>query len=849
MPRGGRSFASFLIVVCLLAGAKPGLGAPAKISAGMPLTDALLILQARGLHLVFSSRVVDPGMKVVAAPVSADLRSTLDEILAPHGLAVEEQQGGSLVVVPGRRPPGPPVLRGSVRSRLALTAVPGVSVSVVGPGIETLTDAEGRFEIAGLAPGTYTLEARRPGFVIDQRKDVVLAPGGGVDISFILQPAPLTAEEITVHPSRISLLVENPAAPIALSRQEILDLPHLGGDVFRAVSLLPGTTANDITAQFHVRGGRRDEVMVLLDGQELYEAYHLKDFDNALSVVPTAALARLNLTTGAFPASYGDRMGAVLDMSTITPSEPRRFRLSLSVLDGQLETAGRRGEHMSWLVSGRRGTTDLAGRIFGKEDPGYWDLFAKADTRLTPGQSLRGNGLHSADRLEFVETKNGETRRLDTEYDSSYLWLTHQALINDRLFVDTALSNSRIDRDRRGGEDEEEKEFEVRDERDLEVAGLLQSWNLQASPRHFVKAGFELRRFEADYDYFSVRAFESPFAELRAEPRAGVFAFRDRFTDKFLGAYVSDRFQPISTLTAELGTRYDHHTLTGDSVWSPRASLAWGLGGSSVLRVGWGQYHQSQRAYELMVGDGDTRFYPAERSEHWVAGFEHLFGREASRPPLALRAEIYRRRVTDPRPRYESLFEPFESFPEGELDRYRIEPEGGTAEGIELFLQGRSGSRLDWWVSYGYATTDDVIAGREIPRQIDQRHTLNADVNFQLDRHWALNLAWRFHTGWPTTPVFVREIEGEDDETELAPALGPLNSERLPDYHRLDLRLSRKWQVDRGRLTLFLDAQNVYNRRNVAGFDLEFDEETGQLTRRDERWPGFFASAGISWEF
>ena len=42
--------------------------------------------------------------------------------------------------------------------------------------------------------------------------------------------------------------------------------------------------------------------------------------------------------------------------------------------------------------------------------------------------------------------------------------------------------------------------------------------------------------------------------------------------------------------------------------------------------MGWGHYHQSQRAYELMVEDGDTRFYPAERSEHWVAGFEHLFG-------------------------------------------------------------------------------------------------------------------------------------------------------------------------------------------------------------------------------
>ncbi len=843
MPRGGRSFA-VLLIVCLLAGGRKCLAE--GFSPGMPLTDALLELQARGLKLVFSSRVVLPEMKVVAAPAATDPRSILDEILAPHGLTVEEQQDGILVVVPSRRPPTSPVLRGSVQSRLALTAVPGVAVRVVGLGVETLTDSEGRFAIPGLQPGTYTLEARRPGFVIEQ-KDVVLAPGGEVDVPFVLQPAPLAAEEITVHPSQISLLDEEPAAPLALSREEILDLPHLGGDVFRAMSLLPGISSNDVTAQFHVRGGRRDEVQVLLDGQELYEAYHLKDFDNALSVVPTADLARLRLTTGAFPASYGDRMGAILDMSTIDPPEPRQFRLSLSVLDAQLETAGRRGEGLGWLLSARRGTTDLAGRIFGQEDPSYWDLFGKVDGQLTPGQSVRANGLHSADRLGFVQERQGELRRLDTEYDSSYLWLTHQALLSDRLFVDSALSATRTNRDRRGGEDEEEKDFAVRDERDLEVAGLLQSWNLQASPRQFVKAGFELRRFQADYDYFSVRAFDSPFAELRSEPRDGIFAFRDRFTDNYLGAYLSDRFHLLEALTLELGGRHDRHTLTGDSDWSPRASLAWGLGSSSVLRLGWGDYHQSQRAYELQIEDGDTRFYPAERSEHWVAGFEHLFASGAPAPRLALRTEVYRRRVTDPRPRYENLFEPFESFPEGELDRFRFEPERGTAEGIELFLQGRV-ARLDWWVNYGYATTEDVIDGKEIPRLIDQRHTLNVDVGFPLNRHWDLNLAWRFHTGSPTTPVSLEEREGEDGETELAPVLGPLDSERLPDYHRLDLRMSRRWQLDRGRLTFFFDAQNLYNRKNVSGLDLEIDEDAGQIITREEHWPGFFASAGISWE-
>ncbi len=810
----------------------------------MPLTEALLVLQQRGMKLVFSSRIVRPEMRLGSTPVSSESRAILDEVLAPHGLEVEEAPGGSLVVVPARGPRPPASISGVVRSRHALSPLPGVSVRIVGTRFEAATGADGRFEIEGVDPGDYTVEARRSGFVIAEREGVAVFPAAQVDVSFVLQPAPLTGEEVVVHPSRITVLQEEPNAPFALDQDQILRLPHLGGDIFRTLSLLPGTTSNDLTAQFHVRGGRRDEVLVLLDGQELYEAYHLKDFDNALSVVAASELSNLDLTTGAFPSPYGDRMGAILDLTTITPSQPRRFRLSVSVVNAQLEGGGTLGERGAWLASLRRGFTDLAGRIFGAEDPRFWDFFGKVDYRLTGSQSVRLNLLYSEDSLHFFTEEDGESKKFDTEYDNAYLWLTHQAVLTDRLFVDTALSQSRVDRDRQGLEDEEEKAVEIDDVRGLDVTGALQSWNFQAGDRHFVKAGFELRRFEADYDYSGSRAFTTPLALLRSEPLDGEFRFQGRFRDDYLGAYVSDRFQPARSLTLELGARYDRHTLTDDGLWSPRANLAWGLGSSSVVRAGWGHYYQSQRGYELLVEDGDTRLYPAERSEHWVAGFEHLFVESASHPLVALRAEVYRRTVTDPRPRYENLFEPFEVLPETSLDRVRIEPDRGVAEGVELYLQGRTGKRIEWWVNYSLSRSEDEIDGERVPRKIDQRHAFNADLNYRFGRNWDLNLAWRFHTGWRVTPVTLETVGGEP-----VPVAARLNSEQLPYYHRLDMRVSRRWPLKSGAVTAFLDVQNAYNRKNVAGFDLEFDEEAGELIRRTERWPGIFPSVGITWEF
>ena len=101
---------------------------------------------------------------------------------------------------------------------------------------------------------------------------------------------------------------------------------------------------------------------------------------------------------------------------------------------------------------------------------------------------------------------------------------------------------------------------------------------------------------------------------------------------------------------------------------------------------------------------------------------------------------------------------------------------------------------------------------------------------------------------WLSQPV-VRERTVISVEGELVPVLGRLNSERVPDYHRLDVRVSRKWQPTFGALTFFLDVQNLYNRKNVAGFDLRIDEEAREIIANEELWPGFFASLGIALEF
>ena len=295
--------------------------------------------------------------------------------------------------------------------------------------------------------------------------------------------------------------------------------------------------------------------------------------------------------------------------------------------------------------------------------------------------------------------------------------------------------------------------------------------------------------------------------------------------------------------------RYDRYAESREEHASPRVNVAWSFGRGGVLRAAWGRFDQSQRPYELQVEDGETELFRVERSTHEVLSFEIPLGAAGSTHGTVARLELYRRRLADPRPRYEDLFEPVNVFPEVEEGRVLVAADRSQARGAELFLRGDRGGRFRWWLDYVWSETEDEIDGRWTPRSFDQTHALNVDFDVALGTRWRLNLAWRWHTGWPTTSLSTVAVEDEEGETEFVPVLGPRNAERLADYHRLDLRASRSWTWRRAAVELYFDVQNAYDRQNVAGYDMEIDEEDGSIAAQPEAWPGILVSGGITLEF
>ncbi len=815
--------------------------APGSNWAGMPLTDAIERLRGEGLIIVFTSRIVSAAMRVGTEPSSHEPELILLEILEPHGLTANEGSPGVFVIVVRADRFD---LTGVARSHAGGEPVSGAEIRVHGTASHsTHSGFDGAFRLADLDAGSYVLEIRSFGFLTMQQS--VDLEEDDVDLGIIeLAHSPAVHEEIIVQPSELRLLETEPSAPLSITREQIDRLPHLGGDFLRTASLLPGAAANDITAQFNIHGGRRDEVQIVLDGQELYEAFHLKDYDNALSIIGDENLGLAKLSTGAFPASYGDRMSGVLDLTTVAPTTPLATKLTASVTSLSVLNSGRFRDRLGgWLVSGRVSSPFIPSDVIGTARPSFWDAFAKGEVELTARQTLTARLLGAGDRLTEIEETETGIKDFDTEYNSLYAWIIHQAIVGGRSLARSSLSWSSIDRDRRGFENDDEFTFDIRDLRDLEVAGVNTAWDVQVGSRHVLRFGADVRHFDAGYDYLSVLE-ELEEDERRLTPSdSEEFEFVDEFDGEHIGVWASDRFSPIEPLTLEVGLRFDKHSLTDDSLTSPRINAAWRLGEGTVLRGSWGIFHQTQRPYELQVEDHETRFFEPEKSEHRVLGFERLFS--GGRSFRALRIEAYSRRVSNPRQRFENLIEPINKFPEIEPDRVLVEPEEGRADGVETLVRGVAGSRIDWGLMYAWARSEDFIEDEWRPRRTHQRHTIAADCNYRFTDRWNLNFAFRFHTGWPTTGILAKE--NEDGEFELA--FGPYNGERFPAYHRLDARLTRDWITRRGRITIYLDVQNLYDRENVAGFDASVHDDTGELEIETEHWPGILPSLGVSWQF
>ena len=742
------------------------------------------------------------------------------------------------------------------------TPLPGANIYLINTAtndtLNAVSDTTGAYRIQNIPVNTYRLEATHVAthkFVI---KTLSVEAETALVQDLTLQSKSLSLDEIVVNPGSFSVMEDDPVAPRGLTQREIQAIPSITEDIYRTVEHLPGVSGSDFLARFTVRGGDYDQILVSLDGLELFEPFHLKDLGGGvLSIIDAKTVGGLNMLTGGFSAEYGDRQSAVLQMRSRTPEPGKRVSAGAGIMNARalLEWAG---ERTGWLFSVRRGYTDiLLEKINPERDlsPQYYDMFSKVTYKATPDQTLGLQMLWAADSGKFREI---DSDSFHSTYGNGYVWLTWDTVPAPNFFVRSLPYYGRITQDRKatlinaeGGAHEL-----IDDIRTTTIYGLKTDAKWQAHRNHLLRIGFDVKHQETDYDYLKQqrRLTDRLSSFLRYYGVVyDVQQVHQKPSGREVGLYASHKWRILEPLTTDIGLRFDHHTHTNDRKLSPRIGFAVFLGGQTVFRTAWGQYYQSQDIGTLDVQNGIQNFQPSARATHYTAGLEHNLG-----PSFQIRLEAYHKAYRNIWTRFENLNQSHTTDPLPDLTEgwVQVYPATGTARGIELYFKRDTGQGLNWWASYALTTThethdpalgDPAFTGKEFPRSFDQAHSLSFDLIYRPRSDWFLGMAWQLRSGWPYTPLKLVETPNPSGSPDYSLTYGDPYAATYPLYHRLDVKVSHWAEYENWRLVFGLGITNVYDRFNPRRYSYFIDE--GNLRRFVEGWLPALPFFNVSAEF
>ena len=192
---------------------------------------------------------------------------------------------------------------GLVRGNGSGEYVANAQVEIVERRLRTLSGPDGTFDFEVVPLGTYTLRVARIGYALTELA-LTVDDTATVVLSVDMEPVALRLSEIVVTPGHFGVMETEVVAERTVTRDEIETLPQLGEDVFRAIKRLPGVAAHDISTKLNLRGATDQELLVTIDGLELYEPYHLKDLDGVLGIVDVHSIGSIDLVTGGFGVEH-----------------------------------------------------------------------------------------------------------------------------------------------------------------------------------------------------------------------------------------------------------------------------------------------------------------------------------------------------------------------------------------------------------------------------------------------------------------------------------------------------------------------------------------------------------------
>ncbi|RTZ58296.1 MAG: hypothetical protein DSZ32_07265 [Gammaproteobacteria bacterium] len=632
-------------------------------------------------------------------------------------------------------------------------------------------------------------------------------------------------EEIRIQGSTVSAPKAELPLGTAISGKTLKTVPGSAGDPLRSIQALPGVTVNDDTsAAPAIRGSRPGDNIYQVDFLPSGYLFHL---GGAISVFNSELVDQFNLYSSAYGPEFSGVTGGVID-TTLRDPKTDRFHATVdaSFLHTGLLFEGPVTQNQSFYLAGRISYLDLLVKDqLDTEDgiefiqyPKYsdyqgkyrWDLNERGVVKL---QITGASDLQEINVLADADGVENEPDLLGRHFDdTSY---HSQGIVWDLPFGKGHKLKSAIAHYSSTSESQVGSAGSLKDDADTVLGKAHLSYQL--SDKHTLKTGAEVANSIIDYAVTFNDVVGTEFEPQPTISGAPKITTTQHININNVHFFAQDAWFANDRLSLYTGVVYQGEDYLDKYFVEPRLALEIDLGNDWLFNAGAGLYNQRPgfAFTDPVFGNPDLDYI---KSKQAVVGVKKSFGAGWS-----WKSDLYYKDLDD-------------LVTTDDTTRYANNGEG-YAYGLETLIRKDLTDAFSGWLSVtlSEARRKHKITGKEFPFDYDQPVNASLVAQYKWSDKTTFGAKYWLHSGSPYTPV-IGAIEDPDIPGRYEAIYADVNSDRLPAFNRLDLRVDRKFK-DRGhfRLTGYMELLNALGTKNVSGYDYNKDyssrSELHQLPR------------------
>ncbi len=770
-------------------------------------------------------------------------------------------------------------ISGIVQDKTTGEPLPYTNIVVVESAAGTASDINGYYIIPSIDEGVYTMKFMMIGYAA--LEESIIVSGDNLRLDVELSPQMIDVDEVTVSAERMRFEKKVDVSRVNITNREIRRTPaFVESDVFRTIQLLPSVTAsNDFNAALIVRGGSPDENLILLDGTEIYNPYHI---GGVFSAFNADMVSDVEFLAGGFPAEYGGRLSSVLSI-TARDGDSKNGRLKagnplkkywdfskasgdVSLLSSKLLAEGALYKG-SWMVSGRRTYFDqFVSAYYKMKDETepfkyyFWDTHIKMKTAPTLNHQFTYSQFSGNDNL-FMSVGGEGFPAIEFNWDwGNYTNnLTWKFIPNSNYFIESRLSQTIYDFDVdfqidfvTDSTDTESNPDESLSENDsdlsLNIDNLVKDISFEQVLTYILsedlrfKVGWQQKQLKMDY----------------SETFAGEEYFSLHSKPLIQSLFFNSVYRPHPLFSMSMGGRISKFNQYDEYLYDPRIAFKFNPDSDIALKFSWGRY--SQFLYTINQEDELLRIVDfwqpipknqkPQQSEHFIAGTEIWFSQGNT-----LSLETYYKK-------YLHLYDLNPVIDPTDIEGTFAVQGTGDAYGIEL-LYRLNYKKISGWAGYAFSNilrkvdlnSDGEIWDdkEEYPAKYNKPQSLISVLNYQLTEKNEVGLSCVYESGQTYTAVIGKVHQAgqqnygslEKPYNYFGNIYGKRNGSTYPNYFRLDLNFARKITFFNMPGKLKIQVINVLDYYNVLLYNWNHTASPSEV----EAYSMFPRVITFGWEF